>query len=82
MAFCLTTKSQTNDLVFTNITYTSSFNVANMTLNSDQMNGIIQMIQSSGIVPSIPVNSTNMFSLLLMKSNVDTNLFTLNIRLK
>jgi hypothetical protein len=33
-------------------------------------------------VPSIPVNSTNMFSLLLMKSNVDTNLFTLNIRLK
>jgi hypothetical protein len=48
-------------------------------LTAEQMDGIIQMFQSSGILANVPITSTNLVGLSVIKTS---NGFVVNIRLK
>ena len=48
------------NLTFQPVTVNNSFNAATLDLTTDQMNGIIQLIQASGITPSIPLTADNL----------------------
>jgi len=72
-----------SNLTFQPVTVNNSFNAATLDLTSDQMNGIIQLIQASGITPSIQLSADNLLFINVHKMPVNpdgTTGFQLYIR--
>jgi hypothetical protein len=84
-AVSLKCSAQTNTnslpLNFLNVTNIATFQSASLILSNYQFDAIVQMIQASGIAPSVPVTSSNTIAILMFRNNSDTNTFNLSIRL-
>jgi hypothetical protein len=65
-------------IVVTTITNVTS-RVQPVKLTADQMDGIIQMVQASGVSANVPITSTNLAGLSVVKIGDG---FVVNIRLK
>lgn len=75
------TNTNSLPLNFASVTNIATFQSASLTLSNYQFDAIVQMIQASGIAPSVPVTSSNTLAILMFRNNSDTNTFNLSIRL-
>lgn len=75
------TNTNTLALNFYPVTNNVTFQSASLILSNYQFDAIVQLIQSAGIVPSVPISSSNTLSILMLRNNSDTNSFNLSIRL-